>query len=115
MKVGEKEDKEGCIDERTGVSIKDSMEGFLVASSRCRVRRLCLYRMSRNRERRRKMRMRSVKPRMYPSFEVEGRWCSGARMLGSAGLVLLRLWTLGMCLGVAGWELRLKQYSALTT
>jgi hypothetical protein len=33
--------------------------------------------MSRNRESRRKMRMRSVKPRMYPSFKVEGRWCSG--------------------------------------
>jgi hypothetical protein len=79
MAVGEKEDETGCIGEDKGVSIKDSMEGVLVASSRCRVRRLCLClcRMSRNRESRRKMRMRSVKPRMYPIFEVEGRWCSG--------------------------------------
>jgi hypothetical protein len=76
MKVREK-DETGCISEGKEVSIKDSMEGVLVASSRCRVRRLCLCRMSRNRESRRKMRMRSVKPRMYPSFEVEGRWCSG--------------------------------------
>ena len=53
MKVGEKEDKRGCIGEDKGVSIKDSMEGVLVARSR--VRRLCLCRMSRNKERRRKM------------------------------------------------------------
>jgi hypothetical protein len=62
VEVGEEEDKGRCVGEGGGKggSMKDSMEGVLVARSR--LRRFC--RMRRNRQRRREMRMRSVKPRI---------------------------------------------------
>lgn len=74
VEVGEEEDDGVCAGEGLGVSTKDSMEGVLVA--RNRVRRLCW--MRKNKERRRKMRTRSVKPRMYPIFDVEDRCCQNA-------------------------------------